>query len=117
MAYDRYDTREGPRSERGRWRDDRFGRDDERGFFERAGDEIASWFGDDDAERRRREDQPQMERERGWDRFGSRGDFDRDRDPRRERAGARLPRIWPSRPVLRRKRLCPRRLRPRGFRT
>jgi hypothetical protein len=85
MAYDRYDTREGPRSERGRWRDDRFGRDDERGFFERAGDEIASWFGDDDAERRRREDQPRMERERGWDRFGSRGDFDRDRDPRRER--------------------------------
>jgi hypothetical protein len=85
MAYDRYDTREGPRSERERWRDDRFGRDDERGFFERAGDEIASWFGDDDAERRRREDQPRMERERGWDRFGSRGDFDRDRDPRRER--------------------------------
>lgn len=29
---------------------------DERGFFERAGDEIASWFGDDDADRRRRAD-------------------------------------------------------------
>ncbi|WP_448207387.1 BON domain-containing protein [Azospirillum sp. sgz302134] len=29
---------------------------DERGFFERAGDEMASWFGDDDAERRRRMD-------------------------------------------------------------
>jgi osmotically-inducible protein OsmY len=28
----------------------------ERGFFERAGDEIASWFGDDDAERRRNRD-------------------------------------------------------------
>ena len=27
-----------------------------RGFFERAGDEVASWFGDEDAERRRRED-------------------------------------------------------------
>ena len=26
---------------------------DDRGFFERAGDEISSWFGDDDAERRR----------------------------------------------------------------
>ena len=25
----------------------------DRGFFEKAGDEIASWFGDDDAERRR----------------------------------------------------------------
>lgn len=29
---------------------------DERGFFERAGDEIATWFGDDDAERRRHYD-------------------------------------------------------------
>ncbi|TPE51635.1 BON domain-containing protein [Amaricoccus solimangrovi] len=28
-------------------------RDEERGFMERAGDEIASWFGDDDAQRRR----------------------------------------------------------------
>ena len=28
----------------------------ERGFFERAGDEISSWFGDDDAERRREAD-------------------------------------------------------------
>lgn len=32
------------------------GRDSERGFFERAGDEIASWFGDDDAQRRRERD-------------------------------------------------------------
>lgn len=30
--------------------------DQDRGFFERAGDEMASWFGDDDAERRRRMD-------------------------------------------------------------
>ena len=30
--------------------DDRFDRED-RGFFERAGDEIASWFGDEEAER------------------------------------------------------------------
>ena len=29
---------------------------DERGFFDKAGDEIASWFGDEDAERRRRQD-------------------------------------------------------------
>ena len=67
MAYDRYDTRDAPRDERSRWRDerseDRSARDrdrgdsrggsDDRGFFERAGDEIASWFGDDEAERRR----------------------------------------------------------------
>jgi osmotically-inducible protein OsmY len=29
---------------------------DERGFFERAGDEVASWFGDEDAARRRQMD-------------------------------------------------------------
>jgi osmotically-inducible protein OsmY len=29
---------------------------EERGFFDRASDEVASWFGDDDAERRRRQD-------------------------------------------------------------
>ena len=72
MAYDRYDTRNDPRGDRSRWRNersedrgwdrdrswdrDRDGRD-ERGFFERAGDEIASWFGDDDADQRRRHDQ------------------------------------------------------------
>lgn len=74
MAYDRYETRRDWREARPRWRDeDRFSRstsgysgrdrdDDERGWFERAGDEIASWFGDEETERRRR-----------------RGDFGRDR--------------------------------------
>jgi len=34
-----------------------YGRErNERGFLERAGDEVASWFGDDDAARRRRQD-------------------------------------------------------------
>jgi hypothetical protein len=71
MAYDRYDTRDAPRDERSRWSDDRYSdrdrsRRDERGFFERAGDEVASWFGDDDAERRRGEDRMREERERGW---------------------------------------------------
>jgi hypothetical protein len=78
MAYDRYDTRDAPRDERARWRGERFegregrfeGRSDrdreDRGFFERAGDEISSWFGDEDAERRRREDQMRDERERGF---------------------------------------------------
>jgi hypothetical protein len=96
MAYDRYDTRD-PRDERSRWRDDGFDRSrgsrEDRGIFERAGDEIASWFGDDEAERRRREDQLRMEREgdyggdrdRGrFERGGERGRFfgggDRDRD-------------------------------------
>jgi len=73
MAYDRYESRRGwrePRSRSSQEFGDRpenrsygrssWGRDDdernERGFFERAGDEIASWFGDDEADRRRRED-------------------------------------------------------------
>src|SRR6266508_3029922 len=33
------------------------GRGEERGFFERAGDEIKSWFGNEEAERRRRADE------------------------------------------------------------
>src|SRR5262245_40281463 len=65
MAYDRFDSRDLPRGDRSRWRDDRFeGRD--RGFFERAGDEVAAWFGDEEAERRRREDLRFAERGRGW---------------------------------------------------
>ena len=48
---------------------DRFGRDrygrDERGLADRAGDEVRSWFGDDDAARRRRMDEREGERWRG----------------------------------------------------
>ena len=109
MAYDRYDSRR-DREWRGSDNDrapDRGGRRDDRGFFERAGDEIASWFGDDDADRRRRED---MGRERGSsgnrDRDYDRGygrDFDRDRssfqssdrDSDRDRASSR-PMNWTS---------------------
>ena len=83
MAYDRYDTRDAPRDERSRWRDEssadrEWGRDrndrNERGFFERAGDEVASWFGDEDADRRRREDRT---REQGGHGYGR--DWDRER--------------------------------------
>jgi hypothetical protein len=94
MAYDRNDPRDYPRDERSRWRDERYeGRErgypsrEDRGFFERAGDEIASWFGDDDAERRRREDQHFESRDRGsgrdrnWRRDEDYGrSFGRDRD-------------------------------------
>jgi osmotically-inducible protein OsmY len=38
---------------------------EDRGFFERAGDEIRSWFGDDDADRRRERDMPSGEHHRG----------------------------------------------------
>ena len=84
MAYDRYDTRGGSRDERSRWSDDRDesrdrGGREGRGFFERAGDEIASWFGDDDSSRRRREEQ----REGGW------GDHDRDFGRDRDFSGGR----------------------------
>jgi hypothetical protein len=70
MAYDRYD-----RDDRSRWAEDRSGRSwrsedrrdqDDRGFWNRASDEVASWFGDEDAERRRREDQMREERERDY---------------------------------------------------
>jgi osmotically-inducible protein OsmY len=37
-------------------RDQEYGRRDERGFWDRASDEVSSWFGDEDAERRRRMD-------------------------------------------------------------
>jgi hypothetical protein len=95
MAYDRHDTRNSPRDERSRWSEDRYeGRDqsgrDERGFFERAGDEVASWFGDEDAERRRREDRMTDQREGSWS--GREREYDRgygrdwDRDRERERS-------------------------------
>ncbi len=38
---------------------------DDRGFFDKAGDEVASWFGDDDAARRRRRDAGSYESHRG----------------------------------------------------
>jgi len=41
---------------RGSDRDERRNDRDERGFFERAGDEVASWFGDEEAARRREQD-------------------------------------------------------------
>jgi hypothetical protein len=107
MAYDRFDppnSRERGRygresSNRGRWSEDdgrrwrsEGGRDEDRGWFERAGDQIASWFGDDD------DDGPRGDR--GWNRdegdrqtpWGGRnrepwggGQFERDRDRHQDR--------------------------------
>src|SRR5437763_7553640 len=94
MAYDRYEPRD-TRDERSRWSDDRRpdrsramsgdwrgdrgGRDnpDDRGFFDRASDEVASWFGDDEAERRRREDRMRDQREEA--RGGHPSDYNRER--------------------------------------
>jgi hypothetical protein len=84
MAYDRYDPRDTPRDEHSRWRDERLSdrgwRGEDRGFFERAGDEVASWFGDEEAERRRRQDRMMDERDRGWSSVGREHGWDRNRD-------------------------------------
>jgi hypothetical protein len=51
---------------RGGGRDDwRSGRGEDRGMWERTRDEVSSWFGDDDAERRRRMDRQEEHRGRG----------------------------------------------------
>ncbi|MGZ8284707.1 MAG: DUF2171 domain-containing protein [Allosphingosinicella sp.] len=49
--------------------------DDDRGFFDRAGDEVRSWFGDDEAQRRRESDERRWEQEQ-------RMSGHRDNDPR-----------------------------------
>jgi hypothetical protein len=41
-------------------------RGDDRGFFDRAGDEVRSWFGDDEAQRRRMRDEREGGDDRGW---------------------------------------------------
>ncbi len=82
----------GPRADYGRDRDygrpdmyrgrDRFGRDpgdynyDDRGFLSRAGDEVRSWFGDEEAERRREADQRHDQFAYGPRFTGYRGDDD-----------------------------------------
>ena len=107
MAYDRFESRRGWREPQSRYRrdDDRFesrsfgwDRDDDRqdrGFFERAGDEVASWFGDEEAERRRREDMRDRPDDDSWRRprsFSGDEDFSRfDRQPRYRDEGYRRP--------------------------
>src|SRR3954452_7900293 len=47
------------------YRDRDYGGGDDRGFIERAGDEVRSWFGDEEAQRRREEDERRWAREQG----------------------------------------------------
>ena len=55
---------------------DRGYRRDDRGFMERAGDEVRSWFGDDEAERRRHYDEQQERGDRSRERqYGQSGDY------------------------------------------
>jgi osmotically-inducible protein OsmY len=85
MAYDRdrYDRdREPDRTERDR-------SDRERGTFERAGDQVRSWFGDEEARRRRERDERYSERGYSSDRpYGDRDYGKTERDDR-----------WASEPV------------------
>jgi osmotically-inducible protein OsmY len=84
--------------DRGDYRDERRYQNRDRGVVSRARDEVASWFGDDEAEARRRMDDVRDDRydrertrqvggssERGWDRAREavRNATDRDRDGRR----------------------------------
>ena len=90
MAYDRYDPRNPPRDERSRWSSDRHedshrGHGEDRGFFERASDTVASWFGDEDGEHRRHEDHRSGQGRGGWNPFSGSGDRDHNRDRERER--------------------------------
>lgn len=109
MAYDRFESRRGWRDPQARYRredSDRFesrsfgwDRDDDRsdrGFFERAGDEVASWFGDEEAERRRRADMRyRSDDDSSWRRpraFSSDDDLGRfDRQARFQDEGYRRP--------------------------
>jgi len=76
--YGRPDMYRGRRSAgagRGYDRDPRDYSYDDRNFFARAGDEVRSWFGDEEAERRREADQ-RYDQRYGGGAFGYRGDDD-----------------------------------------
>ena len=90
MAYERDEYRGRPSGRdrqysSDRYASDRFGhdesrgygghRDDDRGFFERAGDEIASWFGNEDDDRRRYESERGQDRWRERERGSNRSSF------------------------------------------
>lgn len=90
MAHDDRDLRPEPRrpDDRSRYADGAYRTDDrdERGFVDRATDEVRTWFGDDDAERRRARDERD---DRGYDArdYGRRertGDYDRFAERRRQ---------------------------------
>jgi hypothetical protein len=94
MAYDRYDNPPGRREEGRDYRGGGGGGgNDDRGFFERARDEVQSWFGDDEAEQRRmrdeRMDHPGSDRYRDRDDRGALFGGGRDRDEHRGEYGSR----------------------------
>ncbi len=62
MGYERTDRRYGYGRDYDRDADRYRRYNEDRGFFDRAGDEVRSWFGDEEAERRRRLDEARDER-------------------------------------------------------
>jgi hypothetical protein len=89
MGYERNDRRYGyGRDYRG---DARYDNPEDRGFFDRAGDEVRSWFGDEEAERRRRMDEMADER---YER--ERGRYEGDRYADRSVGGYRSPDRYPN---------------------
>jgi hypothetical protein len=101
MGYERNDRRYGygrdygrdPYADRGRYDPD------ERGFFDRAGDEVRSWFGDEEAERRRRMDErydERYDREQGYGDRTASYDADRGRYASRTVGGYRSPDRYPT---------------------
>ncbi|HEX2624553.1 MAG TPA: DUF2171 domain-containing protein [Sphingomicrobium sp.] len=98
MTRNRYSSHRGGREPRSRYEEQdqrysgQYGRDqdrDDRGWFERAGDEVARWFGDDDDDRRREMSSRDDDRD---DRFGrSASQHYSDRNPRFRDEGARRP--------------------------
>ncbi|MBA3577541.1 MAG: DUF2171 domain-containing protein [Sphingomonas sp.] len=99
MAYDRDETRR-EREWRGQDRDR--GGGNERGFFERAGEEISSWFGGDDDRNHGRHPNERMNRDRGsgWrpEEYGWGGDpnYDRNRGPSDDDRRSSRPMNWTS---------------------
>ena len=65
---------------------ERYGRGEERGWWDRASDAVASWFGDEDAERRRRMDEQRAHR-RGRGPKGYRRSDERIREDVNDRLG------------------------------
>ena len=99
MAYDRdqreqrarYDAQHRDRQREHGVRDS--GGSGDRGFFERAGDEISSWFGDDEAERRREMDERSSSGRDSYGRDENRRPYgtQQDQNPRHRDDGPRRP--------------------------
>jgi hypothetical protein len=97
MGYDRNDRRDTYRGDinrrEQRFRDPRYDDPNDRGFFERAGDEIRSWFGDEEAERRRQRDERFDER---YDRDYGRSRYEHGRYASYSPGGYSSPDRYPS---------------------